>query len=110
MLGVLLGKNDPPLLEAYLQTLNPGLLADVVIANMTRLPAAPPPDDGGGGGGLAGLMQVCRELRHLTVGAVQARCSWWNSVAAFRGVACVMYRSDSEAWQLWHQTMASGSS
>jgi hypothetical protein len=43
VIGVLLGKHDPQLLDAYLQTLEPGLLADVVIANMARLPqmAAP---------------------------------------------------------------------
>ena len=61
VIGVLLGKHDPQLLDAYLQTLDPGLLADVVIANMARLPPAAPPDDGGGSsaGGLTGLLQVC---------------------------------------------------
>jgi hypothetical protein len=60
VLGVLLGKDDPALLDAYLQTLDPGLLADVVIANMAQLPPEPPPADGGhsGSGGLAGLMQA----------------------------------------------------
>jgi hypothetical protein len=60
VIGVLLGRRDPQLLDAYLQTLDAGLLADVVIANMARLPSTAPPDDGGssGAGGLTGLMQV----------------------------------------------------
>ena len=60
VIGVLLGKHDPQLLDAYLQTLDAGLLADVVIANMARLPPTAPPDDGASSsaGGLTGLMQV----------------------------------------------------
>lgn len=85
MLGVLIGRNDAPLLAAYIQQLAPELFADVVVANIARLPAAAPPEPAGaraaaGGGGLAGLMQASDNYSKAGVGRLNSRVACVNVI------------------------------
>ena len=49
---------DGPSLAALVDSMPPELFADMVIANMERLPPRPADDGSGGAGGLASMMQV----------------------------------------------------
>jgi hypothetical protein len=60
-MGALAAEGDLATLRAFGAGLAPGVLTDVVIANLDHLPAQPAARAGGAGGGmaaLAGLMQA----------------------------------------------------